>query len=213
MDGHVGGFTIEESARRLGHYRWASIRLFEVLGSWVASVPEPNVKVFLAAASRHHGWHADLLRERLPEVRELHPDRQTVPADARLVELFDELESLRGPDVTAERLTGVYGVVIPHLIEVQSWHLDRCTDVADASVMRTLGFVLRDEVGDVEAGRRLLEQLGSGMDSAARAAAFRSTIEELLSTAGGISGPGTLVDTREISGRSSSAPDDVDVPG
>ena len=71
MDGHVGGFTIEESARRLGHYRWASIRLFEVLGSWVASVPEPDVKVFLAAASRRHGWHADLLRERLPEVREL----------------------------------------------------------------------------------------------------------------------------------------------
>ena len=28
------------------------------------------------------------------------------PGDARLVELFDELESLRGPDVTAERLTG-----------------------------------------------------------------------------------------------------------
>ena len=211
MDGHVGGFTIE-SARRLGHYRWASIRLFEVLGSWVASVPEPDVKVFLAAASRRHGWHADLLRERLPEVRELHPDRQTAPADPRRVELFDELESLRGSDVTVERLTGVYGVVIPHLIEV-SRGTSTAAPTSPASVMRTLGFVVRDELGDVEAGRRHLEQLDSGGDSATRTAAFRSTIEELLSAAGGISGPGTLVDTREIAGRSSSAPDDVDVPG
>lgn len=209
----MGGFTIEESARRLGHDRWASMRLFELLGSWVAEVPEPEVKVFLAAASRRHGWHAELLRERLPEVRELHPDRQTAPADPHLVVLFDELAALAGPDTTIERLTGVYDVVVPHLVEAQEWHLDRCTEVADASVMRTLRVILGDETDDVQVAKAHLQALFDGEESVTRAAAFRGRIERLLADAGGISGPGTLVDPRDVVGRSSSAPDDVDVPG
>ena len=40
-----GLFTVEESARRVGNYKWIEMRLFEVLGGWVATVPELDVKM------------------------------------------------------------------------------------------------------------------------------------------------------------------------
>ena len=42
-----GLFTVEESAARVGHYKWIEMRLFETLGGWVATVPELDVKMVL----------------------------------------------------------------------------------------------------------------------------------------------------------------------
>ena len=42
-----GAFTVEQSAARVGHYKWIEMRLFEVLGGWVATVPELDVKMHL----------------------------------------------------------------------------------------------------------------------------------------------------------------------
>ena len=42
-----GSFSVEESARRVGNYKWIEMRLFEVLGGWVATVPELDVKLRL----------------------------------------------------------------------------------------------------------------------------------------------------------------------
>ena len=42
-----GLFSVEETARRVGNYKWAEMRLFEVLGGWVATVPELDVKLVL----------------------------------------------------------------------------------------------------------------------------------------------------------------------
>ena len=45
-----GLFSVEETARRVGNYKWAEMRLFEVLGGWVATVPELDVKLVLGTA-------------------------------------------------------------------------------------------------------------------------------------------------------------------
>ena len=39
-----GIFSVEESARRVGNYKWIEMRLVEVLGGWVATVPELDVR-------------------------------------------------------------------------------------------------------------------------------------------------------------------------
>ena len=41
---------------------WTERRLFELLGGWVVSTPEPEVKLALRAPSRRHGDHAITLR-------------------------------------------------------------------------------------------------------------------------------------------------------
>ena len=78
-----GSFTVEETARRVGHYKWIEMRLFEVLGGWVATVPELDVKMRLGTHCYHHAWHAELWHKRLPELREMNPERLTVAAQRR----------------------------------------------------------------------------------------------------------------------------------
>ena len=77
-----GLFTVEESARRVGHYAWIEMRLFEALGGWVATVPELDVKTTLGRHCYHHAWHAELWVKRLPELREMRPERLIQPPNA-----------------------------------------------------------------------------------------------------------------------------------
>jgi len=203
------GFTIEESARRLGHERWVSMRLFELLGSWVADEPDPSTKRWLATTSRHHGWHAELLAERLPTVRDLHPDVQTVAPNAELEDLFTAWGALDGPDAPVDRLVVLARVVSPHVVTAVRWHLGRCTAVADEAVARTLRFVLADLTDEWLAGEALLQ--GSPAAGTDHARDIRLAFERRLAASGGISGPGTLVDATVPQGPSSSDSARVDV--
>jgi hypothetical protein len=182
-----GGFTIEESARRLGHFRWIEMRLFEVLGGWVQTTPDPQVKVWLAEVSRHHAWHAELLEERLPEVRELSPERQTVAPDAAVAAYVDALMALDGPDVTTDRLVGAYDVLVPRLVAAYTAHLLRCTPVADVAVARSVRFILADLSDDLAAARVLLDALTATDEAADRRGRRRAELELLLDASSGIS--------------------------
>src|SRR6266513_1693098 len=66
-----GLFSVEESARRVGNYKWVEMRLFEALGGWVATVPEMDVKIRLGTHCYKHAWHSELWHKRLPELREM----------------------------------------------------------------------------------------------------------------------------------------------
>src|SRR4051812_19988461 len=156
------GFTIEESARRLGHLRWWSLQLFERLGRWAADVDEVEPKLFVAAAARHHAWHADLLGERLPTsssaARALSPDAQTVPPDGA-TPFLAALDGLEGPGTTLEKLVVAERVVVPRLVAAQTAHLDACSPVADGPTMRSLRIVLSDELDDWRVAQGLLVDL------------------------------------------------------
>ncbi|MBW3615381.1 MAG: hypothetical protein KY439_08755, partial [Actinobacteria bacterium] len=83
--------SLEEAARRLGHYRWLEMRLFEVLGGWVGSVPQLDVKLRLGPHSLHHAWHAELWEERLPQWREMTPANLTIPPSDAMVQFVEAL--------------------------------------------------------------------------------------------------------------------------
>src|ERR1043165_10298707 len=108
-----GAFDVEESARRVGNYKWAEIKLFEALGGWVATVPELDVKLRLGTHCYKHAWHADLWNKRLPELREMNPERLTVPPNDEFVAFMDAITEPEGPDQTLEKLVGVYRGLIP----------------------------------------------------------------------------------------------------
>ena len=92
-----GIFSVEESARRVGNYKWIEMRLFEVLGGWVATVPELDVKLRLGTHCYHHAWHAELWHKRLPELREMNPERLTAAAERRARRLRRRHDRARGP--------------------------------------------------------------------------------------------------------------------
>ena len=187
-----GLFTVEESARRVGNYKWIEMRLFEVLGGWVATVPELDVKIRLGAHCYKHAWHAELWNKRLPELREMNTERLTLPANDTVVAFIDAMCEPESPDQTIEKLVGVYRVLIPHKIAAYTYHLNGTSTVTDAPTIRSLNFVLGDEFDDWRDGEMMIQSLIETADEVERAAAHQARLERLLVDAGGIAGPGTL---------------------
>src|SRR6266851_7273054 len=187
-----GSFTVEETARRVGHYKWVEMRLFEVLGGWVATVPELDVKMRLGTHCYKHAWHAELWHKRLPELREMNPERLTAPANDDVVAFMDALTAPEGPDQTIEKLVGVYRVLIPHKIAAYTYHLNNTSTITDAPTMRSLRLALHDEYEDWRDGEMLIESLIESEDDVQRAARRQSELELLIVQAGGIVGPGSI---------------------
>ena len=127
-----GAFDVEESARRVGNYKWIEMKLFEALGGWVATVPELDVKMRLGTHCYKHAWHAELWHKRLPELREMNPERLTVPANDELVAFVDAMTEPEAPELTIEKLVGVYRVLIPHKIAAYTYHLNNTSTITDA---------------------------------------------------------------------------------
>ena len=189
-----GLFDVEESARRVGHYKWVEMRLFEALGGWVATVPELDIKMRLGTHCYHHAWHSELWHKRLPELREMNPDRLTVPPNDAFVTFIDAVTEPEAPELTIEKLVGVYRVLIPHKIAAYTYHLNATSTITDAPTIRSLKFVLQDELEDWRDGEMMLQSVISTPEDAARAAAYQGRLEGLIVEAGGIAGPGSLGD-------------------
>jgi hypothetical protein len=189
-----GAFTVEETARRVGNYKWVEMRLFEALGGWVATVPELDVKMRLGTHCYQHAWHADLWHKRLPELREMNPDRLTVPANDDVVAFMDAVTGPEAPNETIEKLVGVYRVLIPHKIAAYTYHVNNTSTITDAPTIRSLKFILGDEIEDWREGEMLLQSLIESEEEARRAATHQGHLESLIVKAGGIVGPGTIGD-------------------
>lgn len=145
--------TLDDTARRITRARWLELRCFEVLGGWVASTPEPEVKLALARQSHHHAWHAELFERVLPVANGLDVHVHDDPG-AGWKGLLDAVQRL---EPTADRLAGAYLVLLPaKLAEYDGW-LSATDVVRDAPLRRWLGFVVADERADLAEGRDLLQ--------------------------------------------------------
>ena len=193
-----GSFNVDETARRVGHYKWVEMRLFEALGGWVATVPELNVKMRLGTHRYKHAWHADLWNKRLPELREMNTDRLTQPANDAMVEFMEAMTEPERPDQTIEKLVGVYRVLIPHKIAAYTYHLNNTSTITDAPTIRSLTFILQDEFEDWRDGEMLLQSLISTDDEVQRATDHQAKLQKLLLASGGIAGPGSIGDSYEL---------------
>jgi hypothetical protein len=187
-----GAFTVEETGRRVGHYKWIEMRLFEALGGWVATVPELDVKMRLGTHCYKHAWHSELWHKRLPELREMNPDRLTQPANDGVVAFMGALTEPEAADQTIEKLVGVYRVLIPHKIAAYTFHLNSTSTITDAPTIRSLKLILNDEFEDWRDGEMLIQSLLETEDEVRRAADHQAKLESLLMAAGGIAGPGSI---------------------
>ena len=179
-------WPLQETARRLDDYRWVEARLFEVLGAWAVTTPEPQVKLLLSMHAREHAWHSELWAERLPQARGLPPGEPAVRAPERLKAFFEAFAGPEAPEQTVERLAGVYRLLVPRCVAAYSRHLDATAEVTDAPVIRTLRLVLQDELEEWRAGELLLQSLLATEPLVERVAVHERRLEWLLVEAGGI---------------------------
>ena len=187
-----GAFTVEETARRVGAYKWVEMRLFEALGGWVATVPELDVKTRLGTHCYKHAWHAELWHKRLPELREMNPDRLTLPANEHVERFMSAITEPEEPRQTIEKLVGVYRVLIPHKIAAYTYNLNNTSTITDAPTIRSLRLVLNDELDDWRDGEMLLQSLIETEDEVDRAASRHAALEKIMLRAGGIAGEGSI---------------------
>jgi hypothetical protein len=136
------GMTIDESARRVGSIVWAERRLFELLGGWVPSTPEPPVKLALARRSRHHAAHAATLDVVLPDTRDHDPRALVAAADPEDPGRFAELAALTGTDA---RLACLVDDLLPQRLEACEAFLASASAVRDGPAVRALILVLAEE--------------------------------------------------------------------
>ncbi len=187
-----GAFDVAETARRVGNYKWTEMKLFEALGGWIATVPELDIKMRLGTHCYHHAWHAELWHKRLPELREMKPERLTVPANDAMAEFITAMTEPEDADLTIEKLVGVYRVLIPRFVAAYTYHLNNTSEITDAPTIRSLKFALQDEFDDWRDGELMLQSLITTPDHVARAAAHQSKLEAIMVRAGGITGLGSI---------------------
>ena len=162
--------SIEDLASRLGRLRFVELRLFEVMGGWVGSTPEPQVKALLAEQCYHHAWHADLWADRFPQGYGHDLAAATAAGGAHVGGWLDELAALEG---TVARLAGLYRVVLPRLaLGYRRWRSE-ADRVSDGPLLRWLELVSTDETADWQQGERLLQH-AAGQPRLGRAGRRRS---------------------------------------
>ena len=187
-----GAFDVVESAKRVGHYKWVEMRLFEALGGWVATVPELDVKMRLGTNCYKHAWHAELWHKRLPELREMNPERLTLPANEGMEAFMAAMTEPEAGEQTIEKLVGVYRVLIPHKIAAYTYHLNNTSAITDAPTIRSLKLALNDEFEDWRDGEMMIQSLLYDDGDVERAALHQARLEKLMVQAGGIAGPGSM---------------------
>ena len=187
-----GRFSVEETAIRVGHYKWLEMRIFELMGGWVATVPELDVKLRLGTHCYHHAFHSELWHKRLPELREMNPERLTQPPNAEMEAFVDALGAPEEQGETIEKLVGLYRVLLPHLIGAYTYHLNNTSQITDAPTIRSLNFCLQDDLEEWREGEMIIQSLVTTPDEVDRAAARQAQLTKLMVAAGGAVGPNSI---------------------
>lgn len=174
-----------DGAARLGGYSWLETRLFQITGAWSTEESDPAVKLLLDAHSHQHAWHAEVWFARLPELREVDAPALVTAPRAEVAEVLDDLAVTGG---TVERLTGLYRVVVPHLLASYRADLRSWNTLGDPSTRRWLGIVGDDLATSRQEGEQvLLGRLRRGEDVDV-AAETQRRLERTLVLAGGPTG-------------------------
>jgi hypothetical protein len=172
--------SLEESARRAGGNRWIESRLFETLGSWVPTTPDPDVKLMFDAHSRHHAWRASQWTDRLPRLSGVDRDELTVPPSPQVEAAMGQLHALSG---SPARLAGAYRFALPRLWSRYERHLHASDPVSDSSARRTLRIVMEDVASDWRQGESLLQSLLIDSDAVEASASVVVSLERLVAGA------------------------------
>jgi hypothetical protein len=191
-----GAFDVDESARRLIHYRYAEIACLEAEAGWVATMAAPKLKITLAEHAYQDAIHADALGRRLPELRIQENIDMSVPPTLRVADVRrppnDEfarfVSEMQDQEDELLRLTGLYRVLKPHLAVYYRHHMAVTDQVCDSPTVRTLKFILIDEEEHVKWGQAIYEELADTPAKRRQALEWQMHLEEILAASGGVTG-------------------------
>lgn len=178
---------LHDRATRIGQWTWFEQRWFEQLGRWAGTSGHPAVDVLFAEMSRRHGWHAQVLAERLPELASVDASSLVQPAGPGVLAVLDALGSLDAEPPAVARMVAAYRVVLPAQLADYRRTLGGVSPVAEPSLVRWLGLIVRDDLEEWARANDLLSELvdPGSVDTAAR---VQAGLERLVAASSGLQG-------------------------
>ncbi|CAA9570792.1 MAG: hypothetical protein AVDCRST_MAG59-3527 [uncultured Thermomicrobiales bacterium] len=180
-----GRFSVKENSQRLANYRYLEIQLMEMIGGWCHTMPQLAVKATFGYHVYDHAQAADLLSERLEQLRAARTSQE--PATDAFAELCEYVWLL---DSTIDRLVAVYRVLEPHLVSSYVYHADATDPLSDAPTVRLLRQLAAMGQSHVAWGQAVLDGLTRSPDERRRALEVQADIEARLVACGGVTGQG-----------------------
>jgi hypothetical protein len=155
-----GRYDVESTARRVRNFRYAEEWMMMIMGGWVATIPEVPVKTGLGKIIWECAQAADELGKRLPELRcgrkALEASEAANTGFAEFVQAVAEPER---PDLTIEKLVGIFDVLKPHLVEVYETTNRETDQICDAPTIEILETILRKTRRHIAWGQEVLDRL------------------------------------------------------
>jgi hypothetical protein len=152
---------VDELASLVGAYAWVEHRIFQLTGAWASApdgeagaAPEPALRVWCAAASRHHGELAGRWAARLPVRAGVDPTALVAAPAGPLAGALDALAA--EPDARAA-VAATVRTVLPRLDMAYLDHLAAATPVCEAPVMDVLAAAHRLLRVEIQDGRPLTD--------------------------------------------------------
>ena len=191
-----GAFGVDESARRIIHYRFAENVCMTTASGWTSSTPAIKAKFALGEHCYHDSVHAFWLGQRLPELRVTDQMDQEAPPTLRSSykaeppnEAFLKFcETMQLQTDQLLRLTGLYRVMKTHLAVYYRHHVQVTDQVCDAPTVRILNHILLEEEAHLRWGQAIYEELASTPERRRAALEWQMELEDLLVKSGGVTG-------------------------
>ena len=180
----TAGFGVEECAARLQHLAYVEERLMFLQAAHIISVPERDVKVLLARLQYEDSQHADVLKNRLTELRVSRKKAFAAP-DSPLSIVFDE--ALFAAD-TAELLAAVVRVFKPALLAAYQAYLAATNDLADYPTARLLKLIIAEKREALRLLQAAYDDVVNTAERQAAADSWAGHLQRLLDAAGGVDG-------------------------
>jgi hypothetical protein len=184
-----GRWDVEATARRVRNFRYAEEWMMMMMGGWLATVPELPVKTGLGKVIWESAQAADALGKRLPELRcgRKSVDSSESPNDA-FAAVIHELAAPEEATLTIEKLTGMFDVLKPHLVEVYEWTMRETDQIADAPTIELLDEIVRKTRRHVAWAKEVLDRLCDTDAKRDRRMKRKKHVLHMLRDAGGVTG-------------------------
>jgi hypothetical protein len=184
-----GRYDVDTTARRVRNYRYAEEWMMMIMGGWVATIPELPVKTGLGKIIYQDSVHADWLGKRLPELRGGRSLRNASTAgNEGFAAFIQEVAAPEAPELTIEKLVGLFRVLKPHLIEVYEKNCRETDQISDAPTIEILQDIVQKEREHIAWAEEVLERLCNDEAKRARAGQREQEVRQLLEKCGGVCG-------------------------
>ena len=173
---------VDNLSRYLKRCYVAERQLMRTLAAWFVGTSQWDFKRQLANDMWETSLHADALRTRILELR--YPRRDVDKKyDPDVLHLLAECAKA---ETTSELIGGVYGVLIPALLETYITYLDRTDDLDDAPSVYWLRHIVMDKQTQMERIKALVQKVEPDLWESTQA--WQDYLQQTLQSIGGIAG-------------------------